>query len=417
MVRIQKNRKGLTGLWHRAAGVSNALGVGNTLGVRNVLAVCGVLVLTASLVSGCGQQQNEETQSSVPVEEQTISTQEQADETGEQTNEENAALVENDGEHSFLTGEPRDPESVNDRPLAVMFNNLEAGCPQYGIEEASIIYEAPVEGRITRLMGLYEDYDELDRIGYIRSSRDYFVYCALEFDAIYAHFGQATPYVGELLNSDRVDNISGAVAGIDHPATNTFLRTSDRKAPNNVYIDVEGLLEDIDRFGYSLTYHDTHKAKFAFAADGEEAENSGSTDAVMLYPGGKENNLRNGYSLIEARFEYNEEDGKYYRYQYGGPQIDESTGNQLAYDNVIFQYCHGEVRDENDYLAFELHGDNAMKVQVFTGGKMTEGTWSRYSDNDPAYYVDSEGSPITLNQGKTWICLIWEDYADDVVIE
>ena len=137
----------------------------------------------------------------------------------------------------------------------------------------------------------------------------------------------------------------------------------------------------------------------------------------MLYPGGKENNLENGYSLVEARFEYNEEDGKYYRYQYGGPQIDESTGNQLAYDNVIFQYCHGEVRDENDYLAFELHGDNAMKVQVFTGGKMTEGTWSRYSDNDPAYYVDSEGSPITLNQGKTWICLIWEDYADDVVIE
>ena len=54
---------------------------------------------------------------------------------------------------------------------------------------------------------------------------------------------------------------------------------------------------------------------------------------------------------------------------------------------------------------------------MFTGGKMTEGPWSRYSDNEPAYYVDSEGSPITLNQGKTWICLIWEDYADDVVIE
>ncbi len=384
MVKIQKNRKGLTALWRRTA------------------AVCGVLTLTASLFAGCGQQQNGETQSTAPAETESVSPEEQAeaDETGEQTNEENAALVENDGEHSFLTGEPRDPEAVNERPLAVMFNNLEAGCPQYGIEEASIIYEAPVEGRITRLMGLYEDYDELDRIGYIRSSRDYFVYCALEFDAIYAHFGQATPYVGELLNSDRVDNISGAVAGIDHPATNTFLRTSDRKAPNNVYIDVEGLLEDIDRFGYSLTYHDTHKAKFAFAADGEEAENSGSTDAVMLYPGGKENNLRNGYSLIEARFEYNEEDGKYYRYQYGGPQIDESTGNQLAYDNVIFQYCHGEVRDENDYLAFELHGDNAMKVQVFTGGKMTEGTWSRYSDNDPAYYVDSEGQPDHAEPGK-----------------
>ena len=182
-------------------------------------------------------------------------------------------------------------------------------------------------------------------------------------------------------------------------------------------IDVEGLMQDISRFDYSLTYHDTHKAKFAFAEDGEEAENAGQTPALVLYPGGKESSLANGYSLVEARFEYNEEDGKYYRFQYGGPQIDEKTGEQLAYDNVIFQYCHGEVRDENDYLAFGLHGDNGMKVQVFTGGKMTEGTWSRYSDNDPAYYTDSEGEPIELNQGKTWICLIWQDYADDVAFE
>ena len=58
-----------------------------------------------------------------------------------------------------------------------------------------------------------------------------------------------------------------------------------------------------------------------------------------------------------------------------------------------------------------------MKVQVFTQGKMTEGTWSRYADTDPAYYVDKDGNPIELSQGKTWICLIWDEYADDVVIE
>lgn len=99
------------------------------------------------------------------------------------------------------------------------------------------------------------------------------------------------------------------------------------------------------------------------------------------------------------------------------PHIDESTGEQLSYDNVIFQYCYGEVRDANDYLAFGCHGDNNMKVQVFTQGKMTEGTWSRYADTDPAYYVDKNGDPIQLSQGKTWICLIWDEYADDVVIE
>ena len=108
-------------------------------------------------------------------------------------------------------------------------------------------------------MGLFENYGDMDKIGYIRSSRDYFVYCALEFDAIYAHFGQATPYVGELLNSDRVDNISGPVAGINHPAPNTFLRTTERKMPHDVYLDIKGLQKDIDKMKYSRTYHDAHK--------------------------------------------------------------------------------------------------------------------------------------------------------------
>ena len=81
MVKIQKKRKGMASLWRRTA------------------AVCGVLTLTASLLAGCGQKENEETQSIAAVEDQSVSPEEQAeaDETGEQTNEENAALVENDG--------------------------------------------------------------------------------------------------------------------------------------------------------------------------------------------------------------------------------------------------------------------------------------------------------------------------------
>lgn len=377
------------------------------------------LLLGAALLAGCGKKQEQPagTESSGQSFSVSASEQAEANETGSLTHEEEALKVQNDGQHSFLTGEKMDPDEVSRRPLAVMFNNIIEGCPQTGISQASIIYEAPVEGRITRLMGLFENYQDMDRIGYIRSSRDYFVYCALEFDAIYAHFGQATPYVGELLNSDRVDNISGAVAGIDHPATSAFLRTSKRKAPHNVYVDIEGLQKDIEKFGYSQTYHDTHKPKFAFVPDGQKPNNSGGQKALLLYPGGKEDDLANGFSKVQAYFEYNEKDGKYYRYQYGGPHIDESTGEQLSYDNVIFQYCYGEVRDANDYLAFGCHGDNNMKVQVFTQGKMTEGTWSRYADTDPAYYVDKNGDPIQLSQGKTWICLIWDEYADDVVIE
>ena len=56
-------------------------------------------------------------------------------------------------------------------------------------------------------------------------------------------------------------------------------------------------------------------------------------------------------------FEYNEEDQLYYRYQDGKKQIDEMNKEQLAVSNVVFQYCHGEVRDAKDYLAFGVHGE------------------------------------------------------------
>lgn len=319
---------------------------------------------------------------------------------------------------SAFTGEEITYNWLDHRPLAVMLNNIKEGCPQSGIAEASIVYECPVEGRITRLMGIFEKYEEIPKIGSIRSSRDYFVYLALEFDALYAHFGQATVYVGDMLNSTTVDNISGAVAGIDHPAPGAFFRSTDRKAPHNVYISNEGLVKDIDEeFQYRRTLRTGFQQKFAYCDLGDRVTYDSMPDATILYPGGKDAKGRNGFAGVQARFEYNPDDHQYYRYQYGGEHIDAETGEQLKYENVVFQYCDGIVRDSKDYLAFGLVGDNENKVQIFTNGKVVEGTWQRNEIFEPAKYYDKDGNEIVVNPGKTWVCIIWKDYADDVVIE
>lgn len=368
--------------------------------MRKGLLYIAVLGMAVAL-SGCGKK--EEVQPSVQHTEPAVKEE---------------AEVEIEGDTvSYLTGLPISKEVANSRPLAVMLNNIKAGCPQSGIADAAIVYEAPVEGRITRLMALFDDYRNLEKVGSIRSSRDYFVYFAMEYDAIYAHFGQATLYVGDLLNSDKVDNISGAVAGIKRPATNTFYDEQSRKAPHQKYLTSERLQKDIEKFGYRTQLKEDYTAKFQFGEGLTEDNLTYAEDATMLYPGGKTTDRPNGFSYVGARFEYNEEDGLYYRYQYGAEHIDELTGEQLAYSNVIFQYCHGEVRDKEDYLAFGCHGDEERMVRVFTQGKMVPGIWRRTTEDGPAEYVDYYGDPIVLNPGKTWVCIIWDEFRDDVVYE
>lgn len=315
---------------------------------------------------------------------------------------------------SYLTGEWKDEEVVTRRPIAVMIPNNAPAMPQYGISMASIIYEAPVEGRITRLMAVFEDYDELDHIGPVRSSRDYFVYVAMGYEAIYCNWGLARPYVEELINRDTVQNISAAVEGIHNPSDEAFGRI---KRPGYAteftgYLMIDGLNEAIKRQEYETEYDKDYVPPFTFAAEDTRAEYEDMEKATLIYPGGQDENA-GGYGAYNPYFEYNDTDHLYYRFQDGDRQIDEYNSEQLAVSNVVLQYCHGEVRDKKDYLAFGVHGEG--DALIFTNGRVIEGRWERYDgDATPAKFFDKDGNEIVFNQGKTWVCNIWKEYSEFV---
>lgn len=319
---------------------------------------------------------------------------------------------------SYLTGEWVDSDIATRRPIAVMIPNNKPAMPQYGLSKASIIYEAPVEGRITRLMAVFENFDDLDRIGPVRSSRDYFLYVAMGYEAIYCNWGLARPYVEELINRPEVYNVSAAVEGIHNPADEAYGRVSRPGYAKEFtgYLKIDGLFDAVDRLGYDWNYDGGYVPQFLFAADDTTADYADNDDATLIYPGGKSGGNSGGYGSYHPYFEYNEDDHLYYRYQDGSKQIDEYNGDQLAVSNVVFQYCHGEVRDSHDYLAFGVHGEG--DAIIFTNGKVIKGTWSRYDgDFTPAKFFDENGDEIIVNQGKTWICNIWEEYGEFVEYE
>lgn len=322
--------------------------------------------------------------------------------------------AEKDGKiQSYLTGQWTDVGQALRRPIAVMIPNNRPAMPQYGLSRAGIIYEAPVEGRITRLMAVFEDFDDLDRIGPVRSSRDYFVYVAMGYEAIYCNWGLARPYVEELLRRSDCHNISMGVAGIHNPANEAFdrVRRPGYATEFTGYLMTDGLFAAVDRLGYDWDYDENYVPPFLFAADGATADYEDCGKAELIWPGGISGENSGGYGAYHPYFEYHADDRLYYRYQDGQEQIDEYNGEQLAVSNVVFQYCHGEVRDSHDYLAFGVHGEG--DAVVFTGGRAVPGTWKRYGgDFTPAKFYDEEGNEIIFNQGKTWICNIWQEYGD-----
>ncbi|NCB91449.1 MAG: DUF3048 domain-containing protein [Clostridia bacterium] len=301
---------------------------------------------------------------------------------------------------SYLTGEYVPEEIGRRRPVAVMLNNVKAACPQAGIANAGVVYEAPVEGGITRLMGVFEDYDNLEKIGSVRSCRDYYIFYASGFNAIYTHYGQSA-YALPILDLPEVNNLSGLAGYGDQ----VFYRTTDRKSPHNAYTSFEGIQKGIEINGYSQEYAEDFVPGYAFCAVDDDIELPGTVDASVVKP---------GYFLNEPWFEYNPEDKLYYRFQYGEPHIDQLTGEQIAFKNIILQYSSWRNYDEHGYLNIDVDEPNVGKYIV--NGKAIDITWKKHTPWGATYYYDTNGNQITLDTGKTFVCIVQDTYADRVEI-
>ena len=149
----------------------------------------GSLLCIAALCAGCGKKASEEAvQTQVPTIQETTTQAAasapkiliQSDEEKKEDAKELPEYIlpeereEKDGMiRSFLTGQMVPAEQADRRPIAIMMSNDKEARPQYGINRAGVVYEAPVEANMNRYMAVIEDYDDLDRIGSVRSCRTY----------------------------------------------------------------------------------------------------------------------------------------------------------------------------------------------------------------------------------------------------
>lgn len=375
--------------------------------MKKICAIFALMLLSVGTLTACGDSTPADNQiSGEPIPEETPSV--DGNTTSNAYTDSELPPSEN-MVRSSLTNEWVDKEVENTRPIAVMFPTDKTAQPQYGISHVDVLYECMEEGGISRQMGIIKDWESLEKIGNIRSCRLYYMYWMLEYDAILIH-GGGIYTMADLFADSSVNNISGSAqagAGTAAPGNEFFFRTSDKKAPHNMYISNEGINNAIQSLNYTKTVRDKYydPNHFTFASYGapntlENGEKATSIDLSNVFP----------YS--KPTLEYNAEEGVYYKTLHGEAQIDATNDEQLAFANVIVQVTQSQNLSNDpsatDYKVFLCH-DTTRGGYYFTQGKVIPIKWKKTSDRGATKYYDLNGNEIVLNTGKTYIAISQED--------
>lgn len=288
------------------------------------------------------------------------------------------------------------------RPIAIMINNIVDALPSSSTKKADIIYECMVEGGITRIMPIFSEYDDIEKLGSVRSARHYYINIANEYDAIYFCYGQSKP-AKKLLDKGKID----AVNGLTYDAG--YYRDDSRVAPHNVYTTSDKIAQAFVDFGYSTEYDETHEKVLSFNEEDTDLENGSDANTIHVSFG----------TYMKPYFVYNEEKGVYERYEYGNAQVDnmaEEGDNILTFKNVIIQQSSYECINTSNDLQ-ELTQVGSGEGYYCTNGKAIPIKWEKKDKKSKTKYFTEAGEELLLNPGKTWISIIGNGEGAGVAFE
>lgn len=287
--------------------------------------------------------------------------------------------------------------AIGKRPVAVMVNNVQKAMPQYGVSQADLIFEIPVEGDATRFMALYGDYTKVPQICPIRSCRYYFPALSQGFDAFYVNWG-IDDTIADYLQALDLDQIEGI--------TNTgglFGRDQEKlgqgyAVEHTGFFDGTRLVSYIESKGLRTDLKEEKKgAAFLFNGMDEQLKPEGSDCTQVDVQFGAQS----------STFTYDAEKKVYLKQINGTPQTDAKTGEQLAFTNVLVLETEISVRDEVGHKQIDWDGGANAKGYYISNGGVQEIRWSKDENNEESYlrFFDLSGKEIKINRGKSYIAL------------
>ena len=278
-----------------------------------------------------------------------------------------------------LTGLP-DPSglSVKRPALTVKIENTPQALPQWGIDQADVVYEEIVNGGITRLAAIFNSHAPA-KVGPVRSVRPTDTQVVWPLGGIFAYSGGA-PYAVASISTAPVKLIDENSAGT------AMFRDPNLYAPHNLFAIAPRLFA----FGGTPV---PPPPLFSYRTSTEKAGGLPVVSFIVPFP-----------SMYRVTWTWDTATASWDRTLFGLADVT-GTGVRESPKNVIVMwvnYVNG-IGTEASYANLQGSGTAAF----FVKGKETMGTWSRGpSKADVVRYKTANGKTALMTPGQTWVELL-----------
>ncbi|HOA35742.1 MAG TPA: DUF3048 domain-containing protein [Bacillota bacterium] len=292
------------------------------------------------------------------------------------------ALMEQEkAEHNTMLAQRREKEKLlkeavektaGYKPVyGVVIDNHSNARPQSGLALANVVYEFEVEGRITRYLALFSVF--APKVGPIRSARTHSIQLALENNVHYIYAGGTSDIIAA------ISALGLRHTNADNPSLPGHIRTTDRRPPHNLYIDLAKLGKEPPSRVVEV--------RPAFL----DREGKPCSTVSLEYN-----------SFTKIKYQYRPASRDYLRYLNGEVHRD-ASGKEIVARNIIIQYVP-HYTDFRKRPTPDLIGSGP--IDFYSMGQHFRGTWRKDSPASRTRFCYEDGKEIEMVYGRTWIQIV-----------
>ena len=290
------------------------------------------------------------------------------------------------------------------RPVAVMINNHSAARPQSGLNSADIVYETLTESGITRYLAIFWS-QVPDKVGPIRSARQYFLELLNPYDPLYIYDGCANT------NNPKTDACGNLYTyNIKKIATIGAWRFNDgrRYAPHNEYSSLISAWDYAEKMNWG-SFSTIETWKFKSDAPVEERGEKSKVNIVF-------HTRINNSGMYDVIWTYDAKTNSYLKETGKKIDIDQEMNTQVYAKSLVIQEVNMHpAYDDAGRIIQDIIGEG--KAVFLMDGKIFDGTWKKATRLDRTTYFDNEGNEVQFNRGRVWISILARSEGKFAIIE